>query len=330
MRIKLFKMLPIFALAALLLASAALAEQAVERTSYLPQFEATRANVEALEENLAKTGELAEVLKKGNDELSEAIKQYGQDHSTETKDRIYNLLGSLAGKTVGQIDDIVANKDKMKDGVTQILYKMEHIKSTLKNKQGKFVDYIEKTRVEADKVKNQLRQLARRIKSDPENAELRKKFRSKLFALKGLDNKYKTYQAYDRLNAKFGKQVELAQQFFQRLDNNTDQLIANLEEQKEFLVMKVALLKDAAEMESWLRGEGESNVSAFAMMKKIGELSKALEKFNAATDVIIEMNDIGTLIDSLPDASEIFGIDGSTSSKGGNFEDKYIEYFLNN
>jgi len=330
MKAKLFKVLPVFVLVTAVLSSQGLAEQAIERTSYLPQFETTRTNVQALEENLAKTSELAEILKKGNDELSEAIKQYGQDHSTETKDRIYNLLGNLAGTTVRQIDDITANKDKMKDGVTQILYKMGHIKSTLKNKQSKFVDYTEKTRIEADKVKDQLRQLARKIKSDPENADLRKEFRSKLFALKGLDNKYKTYQAYDRLNEKFTKQVELAQQFFQQLDNNTDQLIANLQEQKEFLVMKVALLKDAAEMESWLRGEGQSNVSAFTMMKKIGELSKALEKFNAATDVLIETNDIGTLIESLPDASEIFGIDGGSESKSGNFEDKYVEYFLKN
>lgn len=94
--------------------------------------------------------------------------------------------------------------------------------------------------------------------------------------------------------------------------------------------MKVDLLRDAAEMESWLRGEGESNVSAFAMMKKISDLSQALQKFNAATDVLIEMNDIGTLIESLPDASEIFGIDGGSGSKGGNSEDKYVEYFLKN
>jgi hypothetical protein len=66
------------------------------------------------------------------------------------------------------------------------------------------------------------------------------------------------------------------------------------------------------------------------MMKQIGELSKALDKFNAATDVLIEMNDIGTLIESLPDASEIFGIDGGSGRNGGNFEDKYVEYFLKN
>lgn len=329
MKSKLFKQFLVFVLATAVLSSQGLAEQAVERTSYLPQFETTRSNVQALEENLAKTGELAEILRKGNDELSEAIKQYGQDHSTETKDRIYNLLGNLAGQTVRQIDDITANKDQMNDGVTQILYKMERIKTTLKNKQEKFADYIDKSRIEADKVKDQLRKLARKIKSDPENADLRKEFRSKLYALKRLDNRYKTYMAHNRLNAKFSEQVELAQQFFQQLDHNTDQLITNLQEQKEFLVMKVALLKDAAEMESWLRGEGQSNVSAFSMMKKIGELSKALEQFNAATDVLVETNDIGTLIESLPDASEIFGIDG-ISSKSGNSEDKYVEYFLKN
>ena len=72
--------------------------------------------------------------------------------------------------------------------------------------------------------------------------------------LRGLDNRYKNYQAHQRLNEKFSKQVELAQQFFQRLANSTDQSISNLEEQKEFLVLRISLLKDAAEMESWLEG----------------------------------------------------------------------------
>ena len=329
MRTTLLRMLWISLLVPATLGTQAVAEQVLERTTYLPQFETTRSNIEALEENLAKTGELAEILKKGNDELSEAIKQYGQDHSVETKDRIYNLLGSMASATVRQINEITANKDKMRDGVTQILYKMGRIKSTLKGKQAKFAEYVKNTREKAEKVKSELRQLARKIKSDSENAELRREFRSKLFQLRGLDNRYKTYKAHDRLNAKFGAQVELAERFFQQLDSNTDQLVSNLEEQKQFLVMKVELLRDAAVMESWLRGEGESNVSGLALMRKIGELSKALDKFNAATDVMIEMNDIGTLIDSLPDAGEIFGLEGG-SGKTGSFEDKYVDYFLKN
>ena len=310
--------------------AAAQEQQVVETTSYLPQFETTKANVEALEENLAKTSKLAEILKKGNDELSEAVKQYRQDHSTETKDRIYTLLGTLAEKTVTQIDDIVANRDKIKDGLTEIIYKLDRIKTTLAEKKQKFDTYVENTRQQADSIKGKLRKLAKKIKSDSENSTLRKQFRSYLFQLQGIDKRYKTYQAHQRLNAKFAEQIGIAQQFFQRLDGNAEQLAANLMQQKEFLVMRIALLKDAAEMESWLRGESESNVSAFAMMKKIGELSGALEKFNAATDVLVEMNDIGTLIESLPDAGDIFGIDGSAGANGKNFEDKYVNYFLKN
>jgi hypothetical protein len=186
------------------------------------------------------------------------------------------------------------------------------------------------TQQAAGRIKDELRQLARRIKSDTDNPELRRQFRAKLFELRGMDNRHKTYRAHERLNQKFAGQIELAERFFAQLNNNTDQLIANLEEQKQFLVMKVGLLKDAAEMESWLRGESESNVSAFALMKKIGELSTALDKFDAATDVLVEMNDIGTLIESLPDASEIFGLEGLSGRDGQSFEDKYVDYFLNN
>jgi hypothetical protein len=65
-------------------------------------------------------------------------------------------------------------------------------------------------------------------------------------------------------------------------------------------------------------------------MTKIAELSQALEKFNAATDVLVEFNDIDTLIQSLPDAGAIFGMDNSAEARGANFEDKYVDYFLKN
>jgi uncharacterized phage infection (PIP) family protein YhgE len=324
------KLVPLLVLAGLLINPGALAQQALEKTGYLPEFESSKENIEALEKNLAKTGELADILKRGNDELSEAVRQYRQDHKAETKDRVYGLLGDLAGTTARQIDDIVANKDQMRDGLTHILYKMQRIQNTLTDRQKGFVKQVKDAKDGADAIKAQLRELARKIKSDPQNAELRKEFRKALFKLRNSDYRYRTYQAHQRLTEKFAKQVDTAHLFFEQLNNNTDQLIANLEQQKEFLVMKVSLLKDAAEMESWLRGEGESTVSAFALMKGIGELSGALEKFNAATDVLAEFNDIDALMTSLPDAGEILGIEGVNGGKGENFEDKYIEYFLKN
>ncbi len=304
-------------------------QQGLEETTYLPQFERSKSEIETLEENLAKTGQLADILKRGNDELSEAIKQYHQDQSPETKNRVYGLLGHLARQTITQIKGIVAHKDQMQDGVAQIISKMKHIQHNLAEKRQTFAVQSERTRKKAGALKTQLKALARKIKRDTENMELRKEFRTLLFKLKNLDHRYKTYRAHERLNTKFTQQVGLAHNFFEQLNNNTDQLIANLQEQKEFLIMKVGLLRDAAEMESWLRGEGESNASAFAMMKKIGELSQVFEKFNAATDILVEMNDIGTLIDSLPDAGQIFGIDGKIK-KGERLEDKYIDYFLKN
>lgn len=325
-----FKLVPLLLFAGVLIDGGVLGQQALEKTGYLPEFESSKENIEVLEKNLAKTGELADILKKGNDELSEAVRQYRQDHKAETKDRVYGLLGDLAGTTVRQIDDIVTNKDKMRDGVSQILYKMQHIQGTLTDRQKVFVKQVKDARDGAEAVKAQLRELARKIKSDPQNAELRKEFRKALFKLRNFDYRYRTYQAHQRLSEKFAKQVDAAHLFFEQLNNNTDQLIANLEQQKEFLVMKVSFLKDAAEMESWLRGEGESSVSAFALMKGIGELSSALEKFNAATDVLAELNDIDALTASLPDAGEIFGLEGAAGGKGQSFEDKYIEYFLKN
>ena len=307
-----------------------LSQEALERTGYLPQFESSKENLAALETNLAKTGELADVLKKGNDELSEAIRQYRQDHKPEAKDRVYGLLGDMAGATVRQIDDIVANKDKMRDGISQILYKMQNIERTLADRHKGFSGSVGQVRVQAEEVKKRLRELARKIKSDSENVSVRKEFRTELFRLRSLDQRFRIHQGHQRLTEKFAKQVTTARQFFEQLHNGTDLLVANLEQQKEFLVMKVSLLKDAAQMEAWLRGEGESSVSGVALMTKIAEMSQALEKFNAATDVLVEFNDIDTLIQSLPDAGAIFGMDNPAEAKSGNFEDKYVEYFLKN
>ncbi|MCU0916572.1 MAG: hypothetical protein MUC88_18720 [Planctomycetes bacterium] len=330
MRSIIFRFTVLLLLATTLSPGPALPQEALERTGYLPQFESSKENLAALETNLAKTGELADVLKKGNDELSEAIRQYRQDHKPEAKDRVYGLLGDLAGATVRQIDDIVANKDKMRDGISQVLYKMQNIERTLTDRHKGFAESVGRVRVDAEEVKKRLRELARKVKSDPQNLGLRKEFRNELFRLRSLDQRFRIQQGHQRLTEKFAKQVAAAHQFFEQLHNGTDLLVSNLEQQKEFLVMKVSLLKDAAQMEAWLRGEGENSVSGVALMTKIGELSHALEKFNAATDVLVEFNDIDTLIQSLPDAGAIFGMDNSADAKGTSFEDKYVEYFLKN
>ncbi len=306
------------------------AEPLMETTSYLPQFETTRGNLETLEKSLAQTGELAEILKKGNDELSEAIKQYKQDRSTETKDRIYNLLGDLAGQTVSQIDGITSNKDAMKDGLSGIVFKMTTMKTTLSEKQQRFSRYSQELQNQAEQVKEELRDLARNIKSDPENNNLRREFRRKLYELRSLDQRYKTSLAHQRLNNNFASQIGMAHDFFKQLNDNIEHLVVNLEEQREFMVLKIGLLRDAAQMEAWLRDEGQGTVSAFGMMTKITELSQALDKFNAATDVLIEMNDIGTLIDSLPDVDQLLGLEGISVQDGQSIEDQYVDYFLNN
>lgn len=320
--------LSVVCIAALLLVQAAWGQPLLERTGYLPEFETSRSNLESLEQSLEQTGELAEILRQGNDELSAAVQQYNQDRCMETKDRIYNLLGGLAGKTISQIDNITANKDRMTDGLHEIIIKMSRMQTSLGSKQETFEQYSDELRQQADSVTDELRALARQIRADSENTALRREFRRKLYELRSLDQRYKTAQAHQRLNQNFSSQIQVAHDFFKQLDENTEQLMVNLQEQREFLVLKIGLLRDAAQMESWLRDEGQGTVSAFGMLKKISELTEALTRFNAATDVLIEMNDIGTLIDSLPDAGELLGFDSASLRDGERFEDRYVDYFL--
>ena len=202
-----------------------------------------------LEESLTQTGELAEILKKGNDELSEAIKAYQSDPTVAGKDRVYVLLGDLAGQTVKQIEGIVSNKDKIKDGLSEIVYKMDRIKLSLGEKQETFSKYAEEIVKQAGGVKDELRKLAKAIKKDPENKVLRREFRRKLFELRNLDNRNKTYRAHQRLNQKFGEQVELAQQFFTQLDANMEQV--DLESARE-----EGLLGDARGVAEGCSGDG--------------------------------------------------------------------------
>ncbi len=305
--------------------TALFAQSTVEGTGYLPKFE-PKSNMKVLEENLKKTGELADLLKNGNDELSEAVKQYKDNRQPDTKARVYNLLGELANKTVTQIDNIVSNKDRMKDGMLEMNYKMAKIKASLDERNNAFSQHDKTIHQEADELKKEMQDLARQIKNDPENQELRFQFRSKLIKLYHLDKRLKTIQAHKRLNTTFGEQLAKIDTFFRDMNQNMDHFVMNLKIQKQSLIEEIKLIQYSAELNDWLLAQTGDSQSAFAMIGKIKDLSSALKQFEVATDAMICMDDMNEIIQTLPDVSDLLG---ESSGLNLNDLDKMIDTFAN-
>ena len=84
-------------------------------------------------------------------------------------------------------------------------------------------------------------------------------------------------------------------------------------------------------IEQWLRDVSMTDNGVVAVAARIMELQKSLAQFDAATDLIVQMNDMADVIDTIPDVSifDVADADGNVL-EAQVIEDKYIDYYLTN
>ncbi len=303
--------------------------QATEDTIYLPPVEDTKEEVDQLTTDLTPAARLQEVLAAGNTKLAEAIAEHRQQRTFATKDKVYNLLGEISGQVIQEISNLEANRDRIRDSVRTMLRKVEGVHENLDVRKADLARRGEELKTQVEELEAELRRLARAIRRNPENEEdLRREFRRKLVIAKRLSRQYRAVVSHDKVHDSFAQQVDKVVTFLGRLDDNLDMLLNGLTEQKNLLVMKVQLLRDSAEVEQWLRDVSAADHGVVAVATRIIELQKALEQFDAATDLIVRMDDMTDVIDAIPDISIFELPEGGDVLDARQVEDRYIDYYL--
>lgn len=320
-----------FALMLCLLAPAAAAHgQAMEGTVYLPPVDDPNDEVAKLTEDLGPAAQLQEALVIGNSELAEAIEIHRQQRTFETKDNVYKILASLSGKVIEEITQLEANEARIRDNLKKMVRKVGAVRGNLDVRVKELARLQEEAREKVAELEEELRMLAREINANPENEEeLRRQFRRMLLRAQRFSRQYKAYQSHVLLHRSFAKQVERVLQFLGYFDGNLDMLLQGLGEQRNFLVMKVQLLRDSAEMEQWLRDIGGSNEGVVTVATRILKLQESLGQFDTAMDLIVQLDSVSDVIDTIPDValSELSDMQEGLRDPR-RVEDQYIDHYL--
>lgn len=301
-----------------------------EGTIYLPPMENTEAEFEQLAIDLTPAQNLQKILAEGNAELAEAIENHKRQRTFATKDRVMELVAQLSAKTIDEIGNLRANEDRIRDGLRQMIRKVEKVQHNLGIRKEELNRLDQGTEHQAQALNLELRGLAETIREHPENEEeLRRIFRRKLLEAQRLSRQHRAFAAHVKLHATFAEQVARASAFFQHLQSNLDMLLEGLGQQKDLLVMRVQLLRDGVEMEAWLRGEGNADNSVVVLAQRIRDLQNALQRFNVATDLIVELDDVSDLLGTMPTFDVLTAPDGDEGvTNARRIEDQYIDYFL--
>lgn len=305
---------------------------AQEGTIYLPPVEDPKQEIAQLESDLTPAERLRTVLADGNRRLADAIGEHKRIRTFESKDKVYALLAELAQNVIREIGHLESNEGRMRDNITQMIRKVVAVKQNVGARVAELADMSELAKSRVEELESELRQLARDIQQNPENEnDLRRVFRRRLVMAKRLSKQHRAYGNHSKLHASFGDQLERVQNFLNQLDGNLDMLLEGLSEQRSLIVMRVQLLRDSAEVEHWLRDVGSSGDSVMAVATRLIGLQRSLDQFDAATDLIVEMNDVSDLIDMIPDISVIEGDEGDSAGLSAKqIEDRYIDHYLTN
>jgi hypothetical protein len=304
-----------------------------EGTIYLPPVEDTEEELGQLADDLTPADKLRQLLAEGNSELAQAIADHRAQRTFATKDRVYRLLAKLSEDVIEEIANLEGNEGRMRDSIRHMARKVSAVQENLGVRVEELDDMRDRAEREVSGLQDELRNLAREITQHPENeTELRRQFRRKLVLAQRLSRQHAAYLSHRKLHMTFEEQLARVQSFLLQLDDNLDMLLGGLVEQKSLLVMRVQLLRDSAEVEQWLRDVGGKDESAVSVAARIIGLQKALDQFDAATDLIVKMNDVSDLIDMIPDLGALAAEEGDEgnpdSLSARQIEDRYIEHFL--
>ncbi|MHC5109543.1 MAG: hypothetical protein ACYTHJ_06655 [Planctomycetota bacterium] len=312
------------------LASVALGQS--EGTIYLPPVEDAQEELDQLTDDLTPAERLRQVLADGNKKLAEAIAEHQRVRSFETKDKVYALLVQLARATIAEIGRLESNEGRMRDSLRTMVRKVDAVRQNVATRIQELSENSELTEQRVRDLDDELRDLAREISRKPGNEkELRQQFRRKLVMAKRLSRQHGAYGNHKKLHTSFGEQLERVQSFLTQLDGNLDMLLEGLSEQRSLLVLRIELLRDSAEVEQWLRDVGGSGESVMAVATRLIGLQNSLEQFDAASDLIVKLDDVGDLIDLIPDLNVLEGEAGNTGNlSAAQIEDRYIEHYLSN
>lgn len=293
--------------------SAALATQAratdpegIEITRFLPEFETQKA-VERIEKGFAPAKDLDNTLKESTEKIWQLVEAYRQTPSTELEDQIYEAVAESGELIVEHISKLEGQRDRLRDELRELNVNVEGVVRNIETYTGTLDGRVKDVVEEAKALKNELKELARRLTDNPDDADARETFRKKIMELRRLQIKLRLYVRNKTMYAKLSEQIGKVSHFFGEFEGRLDTVLDSLALQKRLIAMNLTVLRDKAKVVAWLRGEATGQAGAAGLVKQLSQLSGSVQNFEKVMDVMMNLggdfDDFAEIVPELGDES---------------------------
>ena len=235
---------------------------------------------------------LIDSLTKANKDLGKEFKEYLNNQDNELlASRVEKKLAAYAANVSRDFDTVIASQDVFSSNFRNLRHKLGLLQRHLKSKSGSFKGQLAKFKNGASTMDKELQTLASRLKDPSIDADEKAKMK-RAFAvqyrryqmqrryLKGYSSRY---QGYIRLQKNMGSLSEL----FSSLHIKFEDLILNLENEKQYLKASIELQADALRIKKIIREGivgGEKAITNVS--KKLADLYLKVDTFNQVHDRI--------------------------------------------
>lgn len=270
-------------------------------TIMIPESMTIRPEVKQLESSMANLSGLISSLGKANVELQAEFEAFLENPKDElVASNLERKMAIFAGNVVKSFDAILADQDVLLSSFRLLRLKLKNISTHLERQADDYAGKLADRKAEVNAAESELVNLAVKIRESQDEDEIKKLKRNFASAMRRFKLKKRYHEGYTTLvenYKKLAKNLGDLSDVYGDLQDHFVDLVANLENEKEFLVNNINIQADAARIKQIIRdGFFYGNHAIKDVSEKLALLYNQVDTF---TKVHERINlDLGKFVES--------------------------------
>lgn len=247
--------------------------------------------IQHLDSSMAEYGELIDTLGNASSDLGEEFEAYLQDpNNEELASAVEYKMAQYARRVMGNFDQIIADQDVLGTNFRELRRKLMGFSTHLESQATVYNERLEGYRTNARTIESRLTELAVTLKENPpEDPEAQREMRREFareFRRYRLQTRYvngyqRRYQNYQSLQHNLERLAEL----FVNLHDRFNELIENLEHERQYLEDSMRLQADSLRIKQLMRD------GIYGSENAIGNVASKLEDLYSQVDAFTQVHE---------------------------------------
>ncbi|RME74799.1 MAG: hypothetical protein D6776_04490 [Planctomycetota bacterium] len=259
------------------------------QTTTVPQNWSIQREVERIESHMGQLANLSQSLGSASDELARDFEAYLKDQRNELlASRLERKMALFADQVVRDFDRVLADQDVLVANFKELRRKLARFALVLDERVAAYDQRLARLRKQADRLEQKLIRLAiqiRETRDEKRRAELKRefartyrRFRFRSRNIRGYENNLRNYRV-------LVKNIGMLSTLFTQLQDKFVELVANLENEKAYLLDAIALQQDSVRIKK-IMNEGFYNGE-----RAIKNVTEKLARLYLQVDAFTQVHD---------------------------------------